>query len=327
MDTYEELVAFAKENPIIFISHQWHSWATPDPTGVQYREMVAAAEAIARNSRVDAEEIWIFLDYLSIPQKNAHMRLAAIETLGVFASIARYFVVVAPPVEHVDTGIMCDKISYSRRGWCRLEQWGHMCTKGMANMFFWSDGELRDLADRPDRWAAGSASSSAEGSFAKADWYKDSVMVFSGEYTNPGNKAEMVDVVLGLYAMVIRERKTTTKRLFEMTQAHLAEVFPYEYFEDLPQRLKQLMQYDKSTEGDEFRTILNAADMELSKKPKTRRSRTERWRHHSASASTSTRSVLGPVDSKVVVATAASADVAPADGQQHDEGASREDLV
>ena len=149
---------------------------------------------------------------------------------------------------------------------------GGTCAMGMNNMFFWNDGELHDLADRPDGWAGGGNSSTDEG-FSKADWYKDSVMVFSGEYTNEGNKAEMVDVVLGLYAMVIRDQ-ATTKRLFELTQAHLAEVFPREDFEDLPQRLKQLMQYDQSTEGDQFRTILNAENMELSMvKPKTRRER------------------------------------------------------
>ena len=34
----------------------------------------------------------------------------------------------------------------------------------------------------------------------------DSIMVFEGDFTNPENKAEMVDVVLGLYAMVLQSQ-------------------------------------------------------------------------------------------------------------------------
>ena len=59
------------------------------------------------------------------------MRLAAINTLGVFSSLAQHFVVIAPDSVHKDTGKPVNKASYQRRGWCRLEQWGHMCVSGM----------------------------------------------------------------------------------------------------------------------------------------------------------------------------------------------------
>ena len=55
--------------------------------------------------------------FLSIPQKNLSMRLAAINTLGVFSSLAKYFVVIAPEAVHKDTGAPMNKRTYSRRGW------------------------------------------------------------------------------------------------------------------------------------------------------------------------------------------------------------------
>ena len=43
-------------------------------------------------------------------------------------------------------------------------------------------------------------------------------MVFSGEYTNPENRVEMVDVVLGLYAMVLH-RKSAMSGLASQEEA------------------------------------------------------------------------------------------------------------
>lgn len=54
---------------------------------------------------------------MSIPQKNLNMRLAAINTLGVFSSLAKYFVVIAPETVHKDTGAPMNKRTYQRRGW------------------------------------------------------------------------------------------------------------------------------------------------------------------------------------------------------------------
>ena len=74
----------------------------------------------------------------SIPQKNLTARLNAINSLGVFSSLMQHFVIIAPPTVHRDTALVCDKASYSRRGWCRLEQWGHMCMWGMQAMNYYN---------------------------------------------------------------------------------------------------------------------------------------------------------------------------------------------
>lgn len=231
IDDYDDLTTFVGQYPIVFFSHQWLSWADPDPDKLQYNEMLASIEAICSLKGFVPEDVYIFLDYLSIPQKNVAMRLAAINTLGVFASIAQYFVVVAPDSHHKDTKKVVDKASYQRRGWCRLEQWGHMCVSSMDEMFFY-DGKqkkLIDLDDTPED---------------HGDWYQESIMVFEGEYTNPDNKPEMVDVVLGLYAMVIYRKSTISKDLYELISKCYSRVFPAELFEDLPILLAKMMKDD-----------------------------------------------------------------------------------
>ena len=117
LDTYEDLLEYAHRYPIVFFSHQWLSWAEPDPDRLQYREMIAACEQLCQRHGYTATQLHVFLDYISIPQRNMRLRLCAIDSLGVFASIAKHFVVVAPSAIHKDTMQVCDKASYARRGW------------------------------------------------------------------------------------------------------------------------------------------------------------------------------------------------------------------
>jgi len=232
IDDYESLVQLVNKSPIIFFSHQWVAWAHPDPDKIQYNEMVKSCEAICAEKGFSTDSVYIFLDYLSIPQKNVSMRLAAINTLGVFASICPYFIVVAPTTVHKDTHKPVNKDTYGRRGWCRLEQWGHMCLQGMENMFYYDgpNGKLKDIDDTPEDGGE--------------DWFLDSIMVFGGDYTNPENKHEMVDCVLGLYSMVIKNKGGTTKSLYALIQKHHAAVFPEEYFAELPGLLFNMMDSD-----------------------------------------------------------------------------------
>ena len=80
-------------------------------------EMLAACEQLCERHGYTATQLHVFLDYISIPQRNMRLRLCAIDSLGVFASIAKHFVVVAPSAIHKDTQQICDKASYARRGW------------------------------------------------------------------------------------------------------------------------------------------------------------------------------------------------------------------
>ena len=202
-----------------------------------------------------------------VTQENEELKYLAVESLAVYASAARYFVVVAPDAIHKDTGKPVNKASYQRRGWCRLEQWGHMCLHGMNDMYFFHDGNLLNLDDTPDD----------DGE----DWYADSIMVFEGDYTNPENKFEMVNVILGLYGLVVKslmygeggsaistkgtaassflkaqaaQRKAKPMAsgkdgdpivlLYNLIQKFYPRVFPTYYFGDLPAMMQGMLSSD-----------------------------------------------------------------------------------
>ena len=81
----------------------------------------------------------------------------------------------------------------------------------------------------------------------------DSIMVFEGEYTKPESKRELVDVVLGLYSMVLRQRNHGhSQQLHQMICDAYERVFPRNFFEDLPALLFSLMENE-----DELRTFLD----------------------------------------------------------------------
>jgi len=98
---------------------------------------------------------------------------------------------VAPPATHADTGVECNLATYSRRGWCRLEQWAHLATAGTKHMYIADGGEqvLRDAAD--------------DGS-----WWRDSIRVFDGDFSYDEDRVTIVDSVIGLWALALMKSNT-----------------------------------------------------------------------------------------------------------------------
>lgn len=189
------------------------------------------------------DDIYIFLDFISISQRNERVRQAAIDSLGVFASICHYFCVIAPSTKHKDTKKVCDLVSYSKRGWCRLEQWGHLCTAGTRDMFFYDAKSAAMIhLDSPDLPVP-----------RDCNWVHDSLLVYEGDYTKEDNKNDIVDVVLGLYAMVLKDKEGVTQQLYEMINLKSPRIFPAEYFDNMPELLKKEM----NEESSELKTIIH----------------------------------------------------------------------
>ena len=59
---------------------------------------------------------FIWVDYISIPQKNKTLQALSISSLSVYASMCHYFVIVAPHIIH-ENGHTCDRSTYQKRGW------------------------------------------------------------------------------------------------------------------------------------------------------------------------------------------------------------------
>ena len=70
IDNYEELVHHVNKHPVVFFSHQWLSWDHPDPDKLQYKDMVRACQRICAEKSFGTTDLYIFLDYHSIPQLN-----------------------------------------------------------------------------------------------------------------------------------------------------------------------------------------------------------------------------------------------------------------
>lgn len=185
IDVWEDAITFASEKTIVFFSHQWLGWKEPDPNNVHYPVMVEAINKVLERCGHRPEDVYIWLDYSSIPQKNQSSQLLAIDTIANYAALSKYFIVAAPETFHVDTGLPCDTASYLNRGWCRLEQWAGMAASSQTtHMYVYEKGDLHLLSDRPG-------------------WIEKSVNVFTAQFTFHSDKDKLVDVVMALYAYCI----------------------------------------------------------------------------------------------------------------------------
>eukprot|EP00966_Prymnesium_polylepis_P098044 2270603-Prymnesium_polylepis.2 len=74
---------------------------------------------IASKHNLKMDQIAVWCDYHSIPQKSPNLLVLAIRSLSVYSRLANVFVAVTPAAEHVGTKMQCDFESYQKRGWVR----------------------------------------------------------------------------------------------------------------------------------------------------------------------------------------------------------------
>uniref|UniRef100_A0A7S4EWI0 Uncharacterized protein n=4 Tax=Chrysotila carterae TaxID=13221 RepID=A0A7S4EWI0_CHRCT len=145
----------------------------------------------------------------------------SIDTIALYATSARFFVVVAPPALHCDKGTMCNAVTYSRRGWCRLEQWARLIAGGVGNMFIFDGTELMQ--------------------FAGIDkWLKSAVHVYDGEFACDSDRVNLVDTVIGLWSLALLHRDSAEReKVISLVQEHRESVFPVKYFGSLLEILER----------------------------------------------------------------------------------------
>jgi len=219
--TVDEVKAFSKLHKIIFVSHQWTGFESPDPTEAQYKAMVMSLDTLRQQECWDEEEMYIWVDYFSIPQKHRGTQTLAINSLTTYASNVAAFVVVAPPVKHKDLGEICDKVSYQRRAWCRAEQLSHLLALGTTTMYLAEGDVLTPLRDI-------------------ADWLQQSQYVFQGDLTccrrkhvgmEKCDKELLVVPMLGLWAQLYQRHldnklSEDQQGVYNSIAERLDEVFP-----------------------------------------------------------------------------------------------------
>ncbi|KAL1520605.1 hypothetical protein AB1Y20_022180 [Prymnesium parvum] len=144
LDSINSARVFARNQTIIFFSHQWLAWDEPDPNCIHYQCMEEVVRHLTKKQSLD--QVWVWLDYSCMPQLNSTTLSLAVSDLSEVAALASYFVVVAPAAVHTDTKTVCDMESYQSRGWCRLEQFSYVCTGKTNSMLISTGGEASPLA-------------------------------------------------------------------------------------------------------------------------------------------------------------------------------------
>ena len=120
---------------VVFFSHQWLSFGTPDPLGVQYRVMAASLRRVIADTGWEEANVQVWVDLASIPQSKPLLKQLAVQTIACYCAAAHAFVICAPTTIHADTGEVCNVQSYQRRMWCRCEQLCHVLRKGTGTMW------------------------------------------------------------------------------------------------------------------------------------------------------------------------------------------------
>jgi hypothetical protein len=205
----------------------------------------SATQSVNQQQQLILEKMLVWVDYSSIPQVSAGVTKLAIQSLSAYSSLATEFVIVAPPVVHLDTQKTCDFATYRRRAWCRAEQLCHLFRNGMDDMWLATSVERIErlhacqadnpLAPWPARPAAAASrlkraatavkmSNTALASMrvepvaevrrpmTEQDWLNESVRVFQGDITKEMDKIALVQPLLGLYAELYAVCKEDSKR-------------------------------------------------------------------------------------------------------------------
>lgn len=198
LDSLPDVDAFvAAGKKIIFFSHQWTSFTSPDPSCHQYETMCAAMKELAARKGWDMslKDIFVWVDFSCIPQANPSMQNLAIRSLAAYATSATNFIIVAPDTPHAELDTICDLGTYQRRMWCRAEQVCHSMRNGTNGMYL-AKGTEGSLHPVPDDF-----------------FFGESLHVFNGELTccrleHKGHgycdRQSLVIPLLGLYGELYR---------------------------------------------------------------------------------------------------------------------------
>ena len=169
---------------VIFISHEWLAWDHADPCGEQFATLKRALSRLMRGdiakvesywveqltnkdkSRVLAEEwrtalphMYVWMDFISIPQDVAYMTLEdevgiqtkakAIESIPAYIERTTLIVVLAPVCAHQNRNTACCLATWRRRGWCRTELQAASLKCGPIKMVVFTGPEARPYLKSP----------------------------------------------------------------------------------------------------------------------------------------------------------------------------------
>jgi ankyrin repeat protein len=158
---------------IIFVSHEWLSWAHPDPEGEQLRVLCRVLERL-RDGKIDGVEMdpwhkllykqhflttkrqwcqitsktYLWVDWFSMPQPGAEdvreigkERMAelrangskAIRSIPAYVERSDFILILVPGCYHIDRKVPTCYRTWRRRGWCLLELYAAVMARDSSN--------------------------------------------------------------------------------------------------------------------------------------------------------------------------------------------------
>jgi len=213
---------------VIFISHQWIVKAEPDPDNLHFRVLVTAVETLCEKEKLDANKVFVWIDYTSIPQRNFTIQALSIDSLPLYASNSAYFIIVAPDVTNPQTGARLSIDSYRARGWCRLEQFARISQRDVAGMYKCEgpDGALSEMK-------------------SDVNAFNETIEIFTANYTVKKDRLKLIDTTLGLYFLLLQraakgDLSAELTTMMNRAKEDQARIFPTEYFGDMITMMEEL---------------------------------------------------------------------------------------
>ena len=161
-----------RDSEIVFISHEWLSWAHPDPEGNQLRVLCRVLERL-KEGELDTEmdplhtilykhkfmtkgkdwttilkRTYLWVDWFSMPQPGAEKEdkigkkkmsvlrkegSRAIQSIPAYVERSDFIMILVPPLYHSDRGVPTCYRTWRRRGWCLLELYATIMARDASN--------------------------------------------------------------------------------------------------------------------------------------------------------------------------------------------------
>lgn len=161
-------------------------------------------------------DVYVWLDILSIPQRHPAVKRIAVDSLYTYASAVDALIIIAPDSMHKQLKTKADLQTYKSRAWCRVEQIAHLSVHDLTTMFIGvEEGELQSVAEH---------------------WMEDVVRLFEADMTccrlkhksRPiCDRETLVVPLLGLYCTLLLDHSSPgARRLYELICKQKNKVFP-----------------------------------------------------------------------------------------------------
>jgi len=175
------IVQWSEGMDVIFVSHQWLSRGHPDPEMKQFKVLqLGLQNIIAGRCRLDTHALsvldlgkdevvsktecealahaYVWYDYFGVPQLSTSYDphagenlMKAVNSIPDYVAMCQYFFVLCPDCKH-QAGHWCNYLSWSRRGWCKMEELARRLTHFNKMVVVVRGGCQAELFDSQDFW-------------------------------------------------------------------------------------------------------------------------------------------------------------------------------